>query len=119
MAYLDFEVFAPKLPKEKIPHINLSKNGTLVFSSQARRILNIPLEGFAEIAYNRDNKILRIKIIKEKGCIVKNWRIFAGGFYNQFNISKDSIGKYPFSQIDNEDQAYYVDLKDTSLLTHI
>jgi len=110
----EFEVFKPIPAKKNVPHIIMSKNGTLIFSAKCRKDFSIPNGGFAEIAYNKENKVLRIKIAENGNCLLKNWRIFALGLYKYFNI--ESPGKYPFSQYDNEDKVYYVDLKDTSLL---
>lgn len=111
---LEFEVFTPTVTRNKIPHIILSKNGTLVFSSACRKQFNMPPEGFCEIAYNKENKKLRIKVVEDiRACKLKNWRIFAPGIYNF--IGAIDPGKYPFSQIDNEDKIYYVDLNDNSV----
>lgn len=111
---MEFEVFIPTVKRNNVPHIIMSKNGTLVFSSACRKQFTIPGEGFCELAYNKENKKLRIKITdNNKMCQLKNWRIFAPGMYKSFEITE--LGKYPFNQIDNEDKIYYVDLNDKSL----
>ena len=110
---MEFEIFKPVPTRRNVPHIIMSKNGTLIFSSKCRKDFIIPSEGFAEVAYNKENKILRIKIVENGNCQLKNWRIFAVGLYKYFGI--ECSGKYPFNQYDNEDKVYYVDLKDNSL----
>lgn len=111
---MEFEVFTPTVKRNNVPHIIMSKNGTLVFSSACRKKFNIPEECFAELAYNKENKRLRIKITdNNKMCQLKKWRIFAPGMYKFFGIT--DIGKFPFNNIDNEDKIYYVDLNDNSV----
>ena len=75
MTDLEFEIFKPVHTRRNVPHIIMSKNGTLIFSSKCRKDFIIPSEGFAEVAYNKENKILRIKIVENGNCQLKNWRI--------------------------------------------
>lgn len=98
-----FEVYKPRGGRnERIPVISLSKS-SIVLNRVAREKLN---SSNIEMAYDRENNIVRIKA-SENGVPLKKTKVFGKGFFNQFGISKRGKFKAEFNP---DERALYVDL---------
>ncbi len=103
-----FEVYKPRGERiTKLPLVSFSKN-SIVLSKVARHKLNTES---VELAFDRDAKIIRIKA-SEEGQNVKKTKLFARGFFNNFDLNLK--GKYKADYDENEN-ALFVDLNQPSL----
>jgi hypothetical protein len=95
-----FEIYKPRVKREEKSIVSLSKN-SIVLNKIAREKLNA---SSIELAYDRDTNLIRIKH-SEDGQTVKKTKVFARGFFNQFNITKKGRFAAEF-----EEGALFVDL---------
>ena len=101
-----FEVYRSKAPKDgKVPVVSLSK-ASIVLNKIARDKLNHP--EYVELAFDRDSNAIRIRpSASNEGHLLKKTKIFAKGFYNNFNLN--APGKYK-ANYNSEENALYVNL---------
>jgi hypothetical protein len=97
---MKFEIYKPRIKKEAKSIVSLSKN-SIVLNKVAREKLNA---SSIELAYDRDTNIIRIKPSAD-GQTVKKTKVFARGFFNQFNITKKGRFAAEFKE-----NALFVDL---------
>lgn len=98
---MPFEIYKPRgerVAKQMI--VSLSKN-SIVLNKIAREQLN---SSSIELAYDRDTNLIRIKP-SDDGQNLKKTKVFARGFFNQFNINKKGRFAAEFKE-----NALYVDL---------
>lgn len=82
---MPFEVYKPRGEKqEKAPIVSLSKT-SIVLNNVAREKLGT---NRIELAYDKDNKTIRIKAVDEGGMEIRKTKVFGKGFFNQFDIVK-------------------------------
>lgn len=100
---MTWEIYRPRGEKsEKLPIVSLSKN-SIVLNNISRERLN---SNKLELAYNRQENTIRIKGLQEEesGIILKKTKIFAGGFFRNFQIDKK--GKYVCEYNESENALY-------------
>lgn len=79
-----FEVYKPRLEKaEKAPIISFSKS-SVVLNNVAREKLN---SQHVELAYDSEEKVVRIRALDEGGMQIKKTKVFGKGFFKHFNIN--------------------------------
>ena len=102
-----FEVYVPRQHntngKVSSPKVKLSKM-TMVLDKTARTMLNNPEH--VELAFDKTNRVIRITP-SESGTTVKKTKVFAQGFYKNFEI--DATGKYD-GIFDQDNKALFVKL---------
>lgn len=111
---MEFEIYPirpKKIPKQIIPFISLTRFNEIRICFQARKLANIPQIALIEVAFNKDNRILRLKLVEENGHKMDRGVITIKGFFEYFNVKER--GRFPTTFKDN---TLWVDLKDTSLL---
>ncbi len=99
-----FEIYKPRGEKqEKAPIVSLSKT-SVVLNNIAREKLDTDR---IELAYDRDNKTIRIKALDEGGMEIRKTKVFGKGFFNQFGIVQK--GKFE-ARFDPDERSLYVEL---------
>ena len=85
---------------------NISNNSCLLYTSNniAREKLDTDR---IELAYDRDNKTIRIKALDEGGMEIRKTKVFGKGFFNQFGIVQK--GKFE-ARFDPDERSLYVEL---------
>ncbi len=103
---MSFEVYKPRGEKpEKMPIVSLSKT-SVVLNTVARDKLKTDR---IELAYDSENKIIRIRAVDEGGMEIKKTKVFGKGFFNHFNI--DLKGKFE-AKFNPEERSLYVNIED-------
>jgi len=102
---MTFEVYKPRLEKaEKAPIISFSKS-SIVLNNVAREKLN---SQHVELAYDGDEKTVRIRAVDDGGMQIKKTKVFGKGFFKHFNINPR--GKCE-SRFDENERAFYVHIE--------
>ncbi len=102
-----FEVYHSfhKEKQEKSPIVSLSKN-SIVLNKVAREKIGNECEKI-EVAFDRENNVLRLKSDNEKGLVIKKTKVFSKNVFKFFGIEK----KGRFNAIFRDDEgALYVNL---------
>ncbi|MHB8157767.1 MAG: hypothetical protein ACYDEQ_10320 [Desulfocucumaceae bacterium] len=99
---MSFEVYRPRGERaEKKPIVSLSKT-SIVLNNVAREKLN---SGRVEIAFDKQNNVIRVKGVTEGGMELKKTKMFGKGFFNQFGITQK--GKFE-AEYNSDENALYV-----------
>lgn len=99
---MGFEVYRPRGEKqEKAPIVSLSKT-SIVLNNVAREKLGT---NRIELAFDPDNKTIRIRAVEEGGMEIRKTKVFGKGFFNQFGIMKK--GKFE-ARFEPDENALYV-----------
>jgi len=95
---LSFEVYRPRGEKqEKAPIVSLSKT-SIVLNNVAREKLTT---NRIELAFDPDNKTIRIKAVESGGMEIRKTKVFGKGFFNQFKITKKGKFEAKYSPEEN------------------
>jgi hypothetical protein len=95
-----FEVYVPRtrgVKKEVLPEIKISKQ-SIVLNKQARNLIQADS---IELAYDRDNKTIRIRKAEEGGLNMKKTKVFARGFLEHFDIREKGKFKADYHEDEN------------------
>jgi len=101
---MPFEIYKPRGERaEKAPMVSFSKS-SIVLNNVAREKLRAQ---HVELAYDRDENLVRIRAVEEGGMQIKKTKVFGKGFFKHFAINPR--GKYE-AKFDEAEQALYVKL---------
>jgi flagellar hook protein FlgE len=98
-----FEVYVPRSREAKkiaIPEVKISKQ-SIVMNKNARNLLRAER---LELAYDEDNRTIRIKRAEENGINIKKTKVYAKGFLEHFNIQEK--GRFMADYKEDEDALY-------------
>ena len=82
-----FEVYVPRSregKKKDLPEIKISKQ-SIVLNKTARNLIQADK---LELAYDKDNRMIRLKKSDENGVTLKKTKIYAKGFLEHFHIQE-------------------------------